>query len=459
MEKDKFYLDSMYHIPQHKVSHQRLRESLILYPQLFQGKADPVVLLRDEGTHWAVPRMWGLRQLWINPSKEYVDNTVFPEMRWPSVNFPGGFGYWPWQPPAIMHILEELVDGKGNYGTLLESAPGTGKTLMGVSIAALLHTPTLIVTHKEDLAEQWVDTVKSFFNPAKIGKIKQDTWDYKNKLVVMASAQTLHSRREEIRKECFDAFGLIIYDESHRYPARTFEEVLRLFNARYRLGVSATYRRKDGMECIWHYHIGNVGHRVHAPKLTGKYAQIDCKVSIVANTYKMYGKINSALLINAIADDPAYNGWLAEQVKKGAGVGRRVLLVSDRVSQIQDIERRVLATGCTNSIGLYCRSYKEGGKNKTMKKDDLLRSKQCDIILGTYKMISEGTDIPELDTLILATPRSEIEQVVGRIQRPKDGKRELLIVDPVLSIGYCEKLAKKREKMYDKLGFTKQVKE
>lgn len=143
MESDKYYLNSMLHVPQSKVSQDKLRESLILYPQLFQGKADPVVLYRVEEDHYAVPRQWGLKQKWLNLSGEYIDNTTFPEMRWPSVCFPEGFGYWPHQPKAITNILEDLLVDGGKYGTLLEAPTGCGKTLIGISIASLLHTPTL----------------------------------------------------------------------------------------------------------------------------------------------------------------------------------------------------------------------------------------------------------------------------------------------------------------------------
>ena len=62
------------------------------------------------------------------------------------------------------------------------------------------------------------------------------------------------------------------------------------------------------------------------------------------------------------------------------------------------------------SIGYYI-----GG----MKELELKCSEDKDILLGTYAMSSEGMDIPSLNTLIMASPKGEIEQSVGRILRKK----------------------------------------
>ena len=102
------------------------------------------------------------------------------------------------------------------------------------------------------------------------------------------------------------------------------------------------------------------------------------------------------------------------------------------------------------SAGLYCGAV----AGKRMTKTQLEESKKCDIILATYGMMNEGTDIPALDTLFVCTPRADVEQVVGRIQRKKDGKKNLLVVDPVFQTPYCKALAHKRRKIYEKLNFV-----
>jgi len=93
---------------------------------------------------------------------------------------------------------------------------------------------------------------------------------------------------------------------------------------------------------------------------------------------------------------------------------------------------------------------------KKITKEELEVTKTCNIILATFAKMSEGTDIATLDTLFLATPASDVEQVVGRIQRVQSDKRSLLIVDPVWQTNYNMRMSNKRESIYRKLGFTRQ---
>lgn len=104
-------------------------------------------------------------------------------------------------------------------------------------------------------------------------------------------------------------------------------------------------------------------------------------------------------------------------------------------------------------MGYYAGSI--GGK--TIGKDELEESKKAQIILATFAKMSEGTDIPTLDTLFLATPASDIEQVVGRIQRFEGAKKTLLVVDAYFDTKYNRSLRDKREEILKKLGFTKQL--
>jgi len=75
------------------------------------------------------------------------------------------------------------------------------------------------------------------------------------------------------------------------------------------------------------------------------------------------------------------------------------------------------------------------------------------VILTTYRMMSEGTDIPWLDTCVMGTPRADVVQIVGRIRREYPDKPQPIVMDfidrdsPVFA-GY----ANKRLNWYKKLG-------
>jgi len=253
------------------------------------------------------------------------------------------------------------------------------------------------------------------------------------------------------RSHTYWANGLLVHN-CHRYPAKTFEAVMRLCPARYRYGVSATWRRKDGLDHVWHWHIGSIEHRTRGLHLIGQYVQVPWNTNVSDRMFRRGSYLNTAAYITSIAENAPYNVWLTDELIKGAEAGRQVLLCSHRTAQLSDIRERILQRGRPVTVGYY--AGKVDGKKIT--KEELEVTKTCNIILATFAKMSEGTDIATLDTLFLATPASDVEQVVGRIQRVQSDKRSLLIVDPVWQTNYNMRMSNKRESIYRKLGFTRQ---
>ena len=206
--------------------------------------------------------------------------------------------------------------------------------------------------------------------------------------------------------------------------------------------------------------MGSIEHRLKTVRLTGEYIQIPWSTNFGDSMFKSYlpgskgKKVSYSKYVTAISKNVAYNKWLVEQIGRAAGVDRTVLVVSDRVDQLLDIRRRLFenSEGTAPTVGMYVGAI----SGKRVKKDQLEAAKTCNIILATFGMMAEGTDIPVLDTLFLATPRADVEQVVGRIQRFKDGKRRLLVIDPVFQTNWNKGMAVKRRRVYEKLGFIKQ---
>jgi hypothetical protein len=96
-----------------------------------------------------------------------------------------------------------------------------------------------------------------------------------------------------------------------------------------------------------------------------------------------------------------------------------------------------------------------------MKQKDLDKSTEAQVILGTFAMASEGMNIPTLNAVLLATPKSSIEQSVGRILRvkPEDRTIQPLIFD-VLDAAFVECMGQwnRRRKFYKDCGYTIQWK-
>jgi superfamily II DNA or RNA helicase len=83
-----------------------------------------------------------------------------------------------------------------------------------------------------------------------------------------------------------------------------------------------------------------------------------------------------------------------------------------------------------------------------MKETALKESENKQVIIATYSMASEGLDIRTLNTLIMATPKTDIQQSVGRILREKHNQP--IVVDIIDSHEPFKNQWKKRRAFYMK---------
>jgi superfamily II DNA or RNA helicase len=83
-------------------------------------------------------------------------------------------------------------------------------------------------------------------------------------------------------------------------------------------------------------------------------------------------------------------------------------------------------------------------------------------LISTYQLVKEGFDVQKLNTLVMATPRPDIEQIVGRILRVEKSKRTtepliIDIVDPTFRRQFQSRLGLYKERSYviEKVKFCK----
>lgn len=143
---------------------------------------------------------------------------------------------FPYQEEAIKNLL--LSDNG-----VLVAPPDSGKTVMGIELIARMKQPTLILVHKKQIFDQWVERIESFLDIPKknIGQIGSAKKKF-GELVTVAMIQTL--KKPEITKEAQNKFGLIVVDECHHVPAKMFRSVITKFNPFYLYGLTATPERK-----------------------------------------------------------------------------------------------------------------------------------------------------------------------------------------------------------------------
>lgn len=341
------------------------------------------------------------------------------------------------------NCLQRQYTGHAVHCGILSLPTGYGKTTVSLHIMCRLKLKTLIIVHKEFLMNQWIDRISQFVPSARIGIIQGPKCEIANKDVVIGMLQSLSLK--EYEREKFKEFGFTIIDETHHICTRMFSKMLMKYNTKYLLGLSATIDRKDGLTYVIHWFMGPILYQTFRKK---KNDVIVKKYTIHLTEYEQpfpfnkIGKSNMPAAINEIVDSNDRNEKIITIIKECLQSNRKILVLSDRrnhcfqLSNMCDFVRN----------GLYI-----GG----MKQEQLTESESCMVIFGTYTLAHEGLDIPSLDTLLLATPKSDIVQAVGRILRETPGKtNHPLVIDLIDHWGVFKVQYFKRHKYYKSTGFT-----
>ena len=343
----------------------------------------------------------------------------------------------------IQNIYLENAKEKG--GGIISIKCGGGKTVLALSIISELKKKTIVVVHKDFLMTQWRDRILEFLPDAKIGKIQQDTIDIDNKDIVLAMVQSLSMK--EYNDDTFNSFGLAIFDECHHLGAEVFSRSMGKVASKYMLGLSATPKRKDGLSKVFEWFMGNI---VYLQKKKNEdYAEvqlIECKFNDVNyNKEELNFRKDPCMpkMINNICNYLPRTELIKDIIIKHHSEGRNILILSDRREHLNLLFN--LLKGY--SVGFYV-----GG----MKPDELRDSQGKDILLATFSMASEGMDIPKLNTVILSSPKSDVEQSVGRVFRQKACDRNFhpLIIDIQDTFSLFKKQCEKRVNFYHKSNFT-----
>lgn len=342
------------------------------------------------------------------------------------------------------NATQRQYSGNALHCGILSLPTGYGKTTVALHIMCRLGYKTLIIVHKEFLMNQWVERISHFVPAARIGYIQGPKADVANKDVVIGMLQSLSSK--DYDRALFREFGLTIVDETHHICTRMFSKSLLKYNTKYLLGLSATIERKDGLTNVLHWLMGPVLYQTHrSQKRDVMVTKCDYDCEEYKNEFPLNrtGKANMPQAINQLTESADRNRFIVSLVRTCIDAQRKVLVLTDRRQHCVDILE--LCKDITIG-GLYI-----GG----MKAEELAESETKALIIGTFTLAHEGLDIPALDTLILATPKSDIVQAVGRILRETPGKsNHPLVMDVVDHWGPFKGQYYKRQKYYKSTGFT-----
>jgi superfamily II DNA or RNA helicase len=359
-----------------------------------------------------VPKQFGISKWGSAP----LDITATSSDRW---TFAGSVR------PAQIDVVNSYLKPEPHDGMICLQTGG-GKTVCALYIASQLKMKTLIIVHNTFLKDQWEDRIKAFLPDVTIGHLQGETVDV-DKDIVIAMIQSISMK--EYPKEVFRGFGLTVIDECHHIASEVFVQAFQKITSKHMLGLSATPDRKDGLMYVIEWFLGPILYRSESGDKVDDLVKVEMyrhdptDVDFNRILLNNQGVMNVAGMVNKLA---AYIPRTDMLVKIIGDIleqdpGRQILVLSDRVQHCKDIwakldpeKAAILSQGVAAS-----------------KRAEFCASKK--VLIATYSMCKEGFDVATLNTLVMATPRPDIDQIVGRILRTEKASRTIhpLIVDVV----------------------------
>ncbi|MGD0262327.1 MAG: DEAD/DEAH box helicase family protein [Verrucomicrobiota bacterium] len=343
---------------------------------------------------------------------------------------------------------------------VLAATTAFGKTVVAAWLIARRGVNSLVLVHRRQLLEQWVERLASFLDvPAKsIGRLGGGRKNLTGRIDV-ALMQSLV--RKGVVHDCVGSYGHLVVDECHHLPARSFELVARRAKARYVTGLSASITRKDGHQPIIFMQCGPVRYRVNARQQaalrpfahhvlvrpTGFRAPDLAAADSRAEFQRLYESLTQAA---------GRNQLICRDVIAAVQAGRFPLVLTERTEHL-----RFLATQLSAAIphvitlqgGMGRKQIQAAMASLAQVPDDQGRA-----LLATGRYIGEGFDEPRLDTLFLTLPvswRGTIAQYVGRLHRLHTGKREVQVYDYAdLDVPMLARMFERRCAGYEAVGYT-----
>lgn len=339
---------------------------------------------------------------------------------------------------------------------VLVAPPGTGKTVVGIYLAAQRARSTLILVHRRPLLEQWVAQLSVFLgvSPTEIGRIGAGKNKPNGRLDVAMLQSLVRGDRVE---DLVAGYGHVIVDECHHVPAVSFERVMREAKARFVTGLTATPQRRDGHHPILEMQVGPIRHVVD---VRGHSTRSFTRGLWVRETGFALPPSPTPLAIQDVyrqlAGDSARNALIVDDIIAAIEAGRSPIVLTERRDHLEFFAAE-LSKAVKNVIVL------QGGMTEKIRREvsERLEAVPRDserVIVATGRFAGEGFDDPRLDTLFLALPvswKGTLIQYAGRLHRHLPDKTDVRIYDYVDSgTPLLEAMFRKRLRGYRAMGYS-----
>lgn len=348
----------------------------------------------------------------------------------------------------------------GAYYGILQSPAGSGKTQIGIALAAALGKRTLWLTHTHDLLTQSKSRAEQYMSPALTGTITEGRVQI-GKGITFATVQTMCNLDLARYRDVWDC---IIVDECHRVAGTPtavtqFSKVLNSLAARHKYGLSATVHRADGMIAATYALLGRIAYQVPDEAVAEKIMTVTINprttgLGLSREFLDTDGTIIYAKLVNYLAENGNRNDLIINDLY--ANRDHYNLILSDRLGHLEYLMNHLPPSVRGQAVMVDGKMTSKKTKAQRKQAIEDMRTGKKRYLFATYSLAKEGLDIPRLDRLYLTTPQKDyavITQSIGRVARTFEGKDDPIVYDYVDNqIQYLMRSYKKRCTTYRKCG-------
>lgn len=339
---------------------------------------------------------------------------------------------------------------------------GKGKSVLGLVIAQMMKQRVLIIVPKTDILNGWVSEFCELYNvlPKEVGTIKNGKIVL-GEYITVITVQTLINMKDSDLKILHDYFGMIIVDEFHRSVARMYDKINH-FPATYKIGLTATLLRNDGLRNALFLHFGYVCYKYDYVEDDTDILPVQVKVReytnklVIPNEVKevrgelVYRPPNYFNTLKILMEQEDYINMVVNDIVREAKINKKSCIVF-----VHQVDHLNLLRSKLRRNNVIAQVYTSGvDSNEMVRKAE---SKEVLVTLATYAIATEGTNVKAWERGFMVTSlnnEKNVIQAIGRVRRTKEGKKDCIIYDyQHIHTTILSKHAYNRTKIYHKLGF------
>lgn len=397
------------------------------------------------------------QDIWkIHPVKEDYSLKICPIGR---REYKSHINLYPYQETAVQAAI------RGKNGVLVMPC-GSGKTQCGLEIISRIGGKALWLTHTQDLLNQSMARAKStldlcggILGTITAGRVNIGTH------ITFATVQTMCKLNLEEYKNSFD---IIIVDEAQHCagtPTKVtqFYKVISNLSARYKIGLTATPKRSDGLQAAMFALLGPKLHEVTREEV----AHTTCPVKVQKIDTGWMPDYDAVLMGDGMIDYNKVIDNMIHDEKRYDFVLNKLLhlfgptiVLANRVEYLQRMCKDYVDSQTGSAVQLSAVCISGQGQSKKAKAErktalEALNNGELDCVFATYQLAKEGLDVPNLRYVVFATPEQDsttVIQSVGRVGRKAEGKEYGTVIDFVDLFGMYQGYFKKRKGYYKKIG-------